>query len=86
MNMKFFLKCNEAANICDKSQYKEAGFFEKIMLKIHLLMCKFCRGYAKNNVKLTSTIKSAAIKTLAPDDKQQLKEKLQQKINNNEQF
>jgi predicted anti-sigma-YlaC factor YlaD len=80
--MKFFLKCNEAANVCDKSQYEEAGFFEKVMLKMHLVMCKFCRGYSKSNTKLTKTIKSANIKTLRPEEKQTLKTRVQQEINN----
>ena len=80
--MKFFLKCDEATNVCDKSQYNEAGFFEKLMLHIHVMMCKICRGYTKRNVKLTETIKSANLKTLRPEEKEILKKRLQQEINN----
>ena len=83
--MKFFLKCNEATNVCDKSQYNEAGFFDKIALKIHLLMCKLCKGYAKRNASLTETIKSANIKTLHPDEKQAIKVRIQKEINEGEQ-
>lgn len=81
--MKFFLKCDDAANLCDKSQYKEAGFFDKLMLRIHLLMCKLCRSYSQRNVILTNTIKSANIKTLTLEDKQLLKKKLQYEIDKN---
>ncbi len=80
--MKFFLECDKAVHVCDKSQYNEASFFEKLMLKLHILMCKFCRGHAKRNSKLTKTIKSANIKTLRPEEKQQLKTKLRQEIDN----
>ncbi|HBC04804.1 MAG: hypothetical protein CL528_01020 [Aequorivita sp.] len=80
--MKFFLKCDDAAHVCDKTQYKEAGLFDKFMLKIHLLMCKLCRGYAKRNTKLTKTIQSADIKTLCPEVKEQIKTKLQDEIKN----
>ncbi len=84
--MKFFLKCDEAVHVCDKSQYKEAGFFDKLMMKMHLLMCKLCRGYSKSNVKLTKTIHSANIKTLHPDEKQVLKARLQQEIKDGQQL
>lgn len=84
--MKFFLKCDEAASVCDKSQYKEIGFFDKLMLKVHLLMCKLCRSYSKKNVELTKTIKSANLKTLSLQDKQRLKKKLEEEINKNKSF
>ncbi|TXD73762.1 hypothetical protein ESU54_04630 [Aequorivita antarctica] len=80
--MKFFLKCNEAAHVCDKSQYNEASFFEKFKLKMHILMCVLCRRHVKRNIKLTKTIKSANIKTLHPDEKQLLKTRLQHEANN----
>ena len=81
-NMKFFMKCDDATHVCDKTQYKEAGLFDKLMLKVHLLMCTLCRGYAKRNTKLTETIKSANIKTLRPEEKQRIKTKLQNEIKN----
>jgi glutamate synthase domain-containing protein 2 len=43
------LSCDEATCICDKSQYKEASFFEKIKLNLHLLLCKKCGMYTKQN-------------------------------------
>ena len=79
--MKIFLKCNEAANVCDKSQYEEASSWEKITLRVHLIMCKLCRDYSKQNVKLTDTIKSANIKTLCSEDKHRIKTRLEQEIN-----
>lgn len=79
--MKFFLKCNEATRVCDKSQYEEASFFEKFLLVIHLFFCKICRGYSSRNGKLSEAIKSAEIKTLREDEKQVLKERLSREIN-----
>lgn len=80
--MKFFLKCNEAAHVCDKSQYKEVGFWDKISLRVHLIMCQLCRDYSKKNVKLTETINSADIKTLCSEEKHRLKTRLKQELNN----
>jgi predicted anti-sigma-YlaC factor YlaD len=78
MQMKFYLKCNEAAHVCDKAQYNEARFVDKVMLKMHLLMCKLCRNYSKRNSALTENIKAADIKTLTAAEKQQIKNRLQQ--------
>jgi hypothetical protein len=47
------LSCNEATTICDKSQYNEASFFEKVKLSLHLLLCKKCGMYSKHNGILT---------------------------------
>lgn len=71
--MKLFLKCNEATHYCDKTQYKEVDFWNKISLNVHLIMCTVCRNYAKKNGKLTHALKSANIKTLCSKDKDRLK-------------
>ena len=47
--MKLTISCDEATTICDKNQYGEASLSEKISLNIHLLMCKFCKQYTKQN-------------------------------------
>ena len=54
--MKVLIPCNEANHVCDKNQYKEASLLEKIKLTIHLLYCKACRKYSKNNSKLTQIL------------------------------
>ena len=53
MFKKLNITCKQAVAICDKSQYKEAAFFEKIQLNIHFLCCKICTKYSKQNVFLT---------------------------------
>ena len=53
MFKKLNITCKQAVAICDKSQYKEATFFEKIQLNIHFLCCKICTKYSKQNVFLT---------------------------------
>jgi len=53
---KFIIPCEEANHVCDKTQYKEASLLEKIKLSVHLLYCKACRNYTKNNSKLTKII------------------------------
>jgi len=76
--MKFFLKCNEAAKVCDKTQYQEAGWFERICLRLHLLLCGCCRGYSSNNNKLSKALKSSKLQTLPPEDKKRMKKLIEQ--------
>ncbi len=74
------MKCNEAQNVCDKSQYKEATLWERIKLVIHLLYCKTCRGYSFNNKKLTQVIHKAKIETLPEEEKKHLKEIIEKEV------
>ncbi|MEX1384136.1 hypothetical protein [Lutibacter sp.] len=43
------LTCNQATTICDKSQYKEATFWELLKLNLHIFLCKKCKKYANQN-------------------------------------
>ena len=53
MSNKFFINCDEATAICNKNQYKEASFWEKLKLGIHIFICKKCSQYSKQNAILT---------------------------------
>jgi hypothetical protein len=74
------LECSEANHICDKSQYKEATFWEKVRLNIHLIYCKFCRKYTARNTKLTKAINNPQVHTVSEEDRNALKEKLQREL------
>lgn len=51
--MGFIINCDQATTICDKNQYGEASLYDKIRLHYHLLMCKFCMNYSKQNNIMT---------------------------------
>ena len=74
------MKCEEAVHVCDKSQYKEASFWERLKLNIHLIYCSACRAYTKNNIKLSNVFKKSNIKTMSLNDKKDLKETIHQEI------
>ncbi len=78
--MNLFLKCNEAAHVCDKSQYKEASLSEKLKLKLHLLLCGLCRNHAHRNTKLSQTLKSCKVKTLPPQAKMKIETDFQEAL------
>ncbi len=84
MFKKIKITCDEATAICDKAQYGEASFYEKLQLNLHLLVCKICALYSKQNRKMTDIFKIKAssckneTKCLSNNDKDTLKEQLGQ--------
>ncbi len=74
--MKVKVACHEANHICDKNQYKEASFWEKVKLNFHLIYCRACRKYSANNNKLSKVIKSPKVQSVTTNEKNALKERL----------
>jgi hypothetical protein len=70
------ISCEEAAVICNKSQYREASLYEKIKLKFHVLFCASCALFSKKNKKLTSLYEKANLHCLTEDDKITLKKNI----------
>lgn len=75
------MKCEEANHVCDKNQYKEASFTERVKLVIHLIYCSACRKYSANNNRLTKLLKKSKVKTISEEDKNVLKKQLQNEMN-----
>lgn len=81
MGRGLFISCEEATTICNKNQYKEASFWELIQLNLHVVRCKICGLYSKQNGKLTEVCNQHLKKEdcdhkLSEQEKAQLKEKL----------
>ena len=83
-----FLKitCKEANEICNKSQYNESTFFERVKLQLHIAFCEKCAKYTKQNVTLTDIFKGKAmdckgeVHCMTENDKELLKEKLKEQM------
>ncbi|MCF6294832.1 MAG: hypothetical protein L3J25_03980 [Flavobacteriaceae bacterium] len=71
---KIFVTCEEANHNCDKAQYNEATFWEKVKLVIHILYCRACRKHSSDNAKLSKTIAKSKVDCLKLKDKQKMKE------------
>lgn len=71
--MKIKFPCDEAHHVCNKIQYHESTFWEKVKLYFHLLYCKACRKYTKNNRKLSDTILKAKVSCLDKNSKEAMK-------------
>jgi len=71
--------CKDIEIICTKSQYREATFFEKIKIRLHILFCKTCKSFSNNNTQLTSLCAEANLKTLPKEEKEKMKSVLKSK-------
>lgn len=76
----FMINCSEAAESCDKAQYREAGFLEKLRLSIHLHFCSSCQNYTRKNLKLSALLKKASIKTCTKKEKEQYRKKIEEHL------
>lgn len=77
-----FISCEEAYHICDKAQYGEATFWEKIKLNLRYLWCRITQSYVNRNRKLTQTIKVSNIQTLHKTERDVLTERFNQQLQN----
>lgn len=80
---KIFLSCEEAFAICDKAQYKEASFWERVRLFFRFSYCRMTRRYVSRNTKLTETLKNAKVNCLKTEERQALKAEFQRQLKPN---
>ncbi|MBM1106075.1 hypothetical protein JQC67_08010 [Aurantibacter crassamenti] len=66
--------CEKAAVICNKAQYNEASFLDKLKLRFHLFACKNCTVHSEKNAKLTSICEKAKLRSLSEQEKVLMKE------------
>ncbi|WP_040278808.1 hypothetical protein [Psychroserpens damuponensis] len=81
---KLKLSCQEASHICDKNQYKEANFREKVILTIHLIYCRACRKYTSRNSKLSKLVSNPKVKTMDVSAKEKLNAAFQKELANHQ--
>lgn len=70
------ISCEKAVHICDKTQYKEATFVEKLKLKFHLFICKTCSTHSARNTQFTSLCQQANLNSLSEEEKLKMKQQL----------
>ena len=78
------ITCDQATTICDKNQYGEASIKELIKLNIHLIICRICIRYSKQNVTLSNFYKGYSknckgiAHCMSAEEKEALKASLEQ--------
>ncbi len=71
------LKCAEAANICDRSEYEESSLREKLKLRLHLFFCKNCKKYQERNRRLTQLLKKSGLQSCSATEKDNFRKKME---------
>jgi len=74
------ISCEEATTICNKKQYNEASFVERLKFRFHILICRACSAFTKKNEKLTTLFEKADLHSLSENEKERIKEQLQNKF------
>jgi len=74
------INCEQAAHICDKSQYNEASLWEIIKLKLHHAYCKACLKHSQMNSKLTELCSRSKIHVLDEHIKNTMKKDLEKQL------
>jgi hypothetical protein len=64
--------CQEIALLSEKKQYKEASFWERLRIKMHILYCERCRNYEKDNKQLSSILNDAKLDSLSDEEREEL--------------
>jgi uncharacterized Fe-S cluster-containing radical SAM superfamily protein len=82
------INCDEATAICDKNQYGEATVIDKIRLNFHLMVCKYCKAYTKQNQVMSRLFGKYLTpcdgsEKLSHEEKQKLEQKLQKELKKN---
>lgn len=70
------ISCEQAADICNRTQYSESTRWERLKLRLHLRICRTCKNYSKKNAKLTSLCDKAGLSSLSKEDKDNMKRNL----------
>jgi len=68
----------KAKEICTKSQYGEASWWELLQLKMYLFLSKDCAQFSAKNSKLTSLCEQASLHIISEEEKKIMKKKLQE--------
>ena len=71
------ISCEKAADFCNKKQYNEATWIQRMQLSFHLIVCKACAGFSSKNTQLTELCSKAKYRALPEVDKQRMKAHLQ---------
>ena len=85
MGKKILISCDEATTICDKNQYKEASVLDKVRLILHMLVCRYCRDYSRQNTTLTGLFEKLVSPSddtggLPAEDRKELEEKIAESL------
>lgn len=77
------VNCLKYTRYLHKSELMPLHWYEKILMRYHYLICKWCRKYTKENEEINNYIKSHLEHQLSVNEKEieQQKQELLKKLN-----
>lgn len=72
-------------HICDKAQYGEATWWEKIEFNIRLSWCRITKGYYKKNKELTAFLNKSHADCLNSQERDALQKTFKKKLKQHQQ-
>jgi hypothetical protein len=80
-NNKLMISCKEATLITIKKAEINVSFYDKLRLFIHLIICKYCRLFEKQNKIIDKLLKNwQTSKKLSESDKNKLQQEIEKKL------
>jgi len=74
------ITCKDATLAIIRKEEKKLTFSERIKLAVHLLICKFCKLFEKQNRFLSNNIKNISLKdSLTSDELEEMGRKFEEK-------
>jgi hypothetical protein len=75
------LSCKQVTELLSKAEVSSLSFFEKISLKMHLMMCKVCKQFSLQMIFLKKVFKLLpgkiqTVEELSPEVKSKIKQEL----------
>lgn len=74
------ISCEKATELCTRSQYEEATWWQVIKLKLHLFYCKSCSKFSAKNSKFTTLCEQANMHVITENEKEAMKEQLRKQL------
>ncbi len=74
------ISCEKATELCTRSQYGEASWWQTLKLKLHLFYCKTCSKFSAKNSKFTSLCEHANMQVISENEKEAMKERLKKQL------
>ncbi len=71
------ISCEEAALICNKTQYRESSLIDRLKLRLHIFICKACKVYVKKNTRLSTLCQKATLHALTESEKEDIRNRLE---------
>lgn len=74
-------RCEEITRLNEQSKEEKLSFWDNVSVKLHLMICKFCKKFAKDSKYMdgliSESLKNQKSHSLSDEEKAQLLKKLE---------